>query len=95
MVGTPTYPWSDTMPTSTPLDLSRRAFLTAGAAVAAGVALGVHAPKAAAATRPHLKKSVKFGMVSDKGPDARSCPWKSACRLQRTPVRECRAGYDI
>lgn len=52
-------------------ELSRRGFLAAsatGAAVAAGLGAGIFPAKAQAASRPHLKKSVKFGMVSDKGP---------------------------
>lgn len=52
--------------------ISRRNFLAAGAAglaVAAGWAGSSFLAKAHAAARPGLKKSVKFGMVSDKAGD--------------------------
>jgi hexulose-6-phosphate isomerase len=52
-------------------EVTRRGFLTASAAsvaLAAGLSAGPLSGKAAAATRPHLKKSLMFGMVSDKGP---------------------------
>jgi len=55
-------------------ELSRRGFMAlsaAGAAAVAGLTANAYAPKAAAATRPHLKKSVKFGMVSDKTADGK------------------------
>jgi len=61
-------------------DLTRRGFLAAGAAAAAVVATGAFAPKASAASRPHLKKTVKFGMVSDKGPDGKKLSFEE--RLQ-------------
>jgi hexulose-6-phosphate isomerase len=59
------------MPTTSSSDLTRRAFLAAGAVAAAGVALGVKAPKASAAARPHLKKSLMIGMVPGKAPDGK------------------------
>ncbi len=50
--------------------ISRRSFLAGAAAlaVAGGISGGLFTPKAMAASRTGLKKSVKFGMVSDKGP---------------------------
>ncbi len=55
-------------------ELTRRGFLTAsaaGVALAAGLGTGPLLGAASAASRPHLKKSMMFGMVSDKGPDGK------------------------
>jgi len=46
--------------------LSRREFLAASAM--AGLAAGSFSGQASAASRPHLKKSLKMGMISEKGP---------------------------
>ena len=52
--------------------LSRRDFFVSSAAaatVAAGLTVSPTAGRVSAASRPHLKKSLKMGMISRKGPD--------------------------